>query len=133
MFNNAPAMIAGGTIGPSRFCTPSAAADHTVLQSTAGAPSPFISQVGMKRPPGLPGSDNAIAAEAGDQIQLFALGDVCALTAGAAVTRGAFLKSDATGRGIAGAAGEETWALALESATAAGVLILVQLMHRALP
>lgn len=129
MLNNAPSLIAGGTIAPSRFVTHSASADNTVTQSVAASPSPFVSQVGSKRVPGLAGSDAAIAAETGDALQVFALGDVAPIEIGAAVVRGAFLKSDANGRAITAVATDEAWALALQSGGALGAIIMAQLMY----
>lgn len=130
-FNNAPGFKAGGTIAPSRFCKIDNTQDGAVVQAVAGDYAPYVSQEGMKRTPGLAGSDNTIAAEANDVLRVYSPGDVCPLTIGAAVTRGDPLKSDASGRGITAAvAADNAMAIALQSGGAAGAVILVQLMYR---
>ncbi len=58
----------------------------------------------MKRTPGLAGSDVTVAAANGDVIQLFGLGDVCALQLAGTVVRGDLLVTDVaggTGKGLA--------------------------------
>jgi hypothetical protein len=130
-FNNAPVFRAGGTIAPMRFVAIDATADHQVVQAGATGKPIGISQVGMKRTPGLAGSDTNIAAEAGDAIAVFTLGDDVPLVAGAAVVRGNMLKPDADGKGIPTAvAADNAGAVALESAGAADVIIRVQILSR---
>ena len=119
--NNTPVFRANGNIGPSLFVKIDTTADHMLLQAGSGDQPIGISQVGMKRTPGLAGSDTTIAA---------AQGDVCQITAGAAVTRGDLLKADASGRGITAGSGDLCGAVALESASGVGVLIECQIIHR---
>ncbi len=121
---------AGGTIGPAVFVKLSTAADNTVLQAGAGDPIIGISQVGQRRVPGLAGSDPTIAAIAGEFVEVFIIGDVAQLTAGAAFTRGDFLMSDANGDGITATTVLEVGAVALQSAGAAGVLVNVLILSR---
>lgn len=124
-WNQGPKFRAGGTIGPSLFVKLDTTADNQVLQGTANSKLIGVSQEGMKRTPGLPGSDTTIAAEITDEIDVFGEGDVCMLTTGAAVVRGDWLQSDAAGKAIAAAGAGEHFvgAIALESAGAADVKI----------
>lgn len=129
-FNNQPVFRAGGTIAPLRFVA-SDGNPGTVIQSAAATSLHIgVSQPGMKRAPGLPGSDNAIAAEVGDPIHVYGIGDVCLLTAGGTVNEGDMLTSDATGRGITTVTdGDEVGAQALQNG-AVGELILVRILSR---
>lgn len=129
-WNQGPKFIAGGTIAPARFVMVSTAADNTALQATANAKLIGVSQEGMKRTPGLAGSDDTIAAEANDEIDVFGEGDVAMLTTGAAVVRGDWLQADAAGKAIAaaGVGAHFVGAVALESAGAADVKIQVQVL-----
>jgi hypothetical protein len=133
--NNAPPLRAGGTVPPARFVKLSTTVDSTILVATAGSGAHGdqaigISQVGMKRAPGLPGSDTTIAAESGDPLQIFSVGDVCLLTAGSGGwAAGDNLKSDGSGRGItASATGDLVGAIALQAASGTGVQALVQMV-----
>jgi hypothetical protein len=127
--NNAPTFRANGTIGPSKFVKIDTTADGMCLQATAGDPIIGISQVGMRRTPGLAGSDIAIAALAGEVIQVWGLGDVCPLTFGGTVTRGDLLMSDANGNGITATGTNECGARALQSGVSGGTG-LVQIVSR---
>jgi hypothetical protein len=132
--NNAGQFRANGTIGPSKYITPDTTADNMVLQATAGQAPIGISQIGMKRAPGLPGSDVTIAAQVGDVVMVYALGDVTELVLGTGgCTRGDFLKSDANGAGVTATVvgTDEVGARALQSGTA-GQLVLVQILSRKL-
>jgi hypothetical protein len=98
-----PSFLAGGTIAPARIVKLSTAADRTALQAAAGDLPIGVAQEGQKRSPGLPGSDTTIAAEAGDEFNVYGDGEVAVVEAGAAVTRGDWLKSDANGKAITAA------------------------------
>ncbi len=129
MRNNAPAFIASGTIQPSTFVTIDPNNDLSVLQCGANGQVIGIAQVGDNFPPGV-GTGNQQAAVAGEQIQIFSVGDVCLLQTGTAsgLTRGAFVKSDFLGNGVAGTAdGSQVGAVALESCNA-GEQCLVQVV-----
>ncbi len=132
-FNSAPSFVAGGTISPAVFVkidtTAGAASDHTVIQATAGSKIHGISQEGMKRAPGLPGSDTTIAAEVGNTLRVYGLGDECLLTLGGTITHGDYLKSDGSGFGVVASSTDEIGAVALESG-ASGVKIRVQIVNR---
>ena len=129
-YNNAVSFVCGGTVAPCSFVKLSAAADETILQAGAGDPVIGVVQEGMKRPPGLPGSDVAVAGEAGDTVLVFGLGDDCLVQAGAAITRGAYVKSDASGFAVAASATDEAAGVALQSAAGAGSKIRIQLIIR---
>lgn len=113
--NQSPNLTAGGDIACSTFVKLSTAADNTALQAGDGDPIIGISQAGPKDAPGLTAS--ALAANAKDNIEIYGLGDICRLLAGAGGWgAGALLKSDANGAGvIAVSAGS---AVALEAAAA---------------
>ena len=134
MPSRSPRFIASGNIRPSRFVQPDVTNDFTVLEvDTADTDNLFgISQEGKRRPPGVDGEDN-FAAHAGETVHVYGLGEECLLEAGAAVTRGAYLKSDNQGRGVAVTFAEtanvRVGAQALESAAAAGVLIRVVIVN----
>jgi hypothetical protein len=129
MLNNMIPLRANGTIAPSVFVMIDTTADGMVIQATLNARTIGISQSGMKRAPGLPGSDNTIAAQAGDSIQLFGLGDVCMLQSSAVIVRGATLKSDANGLGLTTVTDtEKVGAIAFQSCGAANVFIMVQIV-----
>ena len=128
---SSPSFVAGGTIAPATFVkmdvTAGAANDHQVVQCGAGGRAIGISQEGMKRTPGLPGSDITIAAEAGNTLRVYGLTEECLLTLGGTVTHGDFLKSDASGNGVAASTGDLYGAMAEESGVS-GQKIRVQVV-----
>jgi hypothetical protein len=130
-WNQGPKFRAGGTISPAVFVKMSTTADNTVLEGTANARTIGVSQEGMKRAPGLPGSDDTIAAESGDEIDVFGLGDVCLIEAGAAVVRGDECESNAAGQAIAAAGvGQHLiGGIALESASGINVKFHILVLH----
>jgi hypothetical protein len=79
-----------------------------------------------------PPPTTATPANTNDQIRVFGVGEICKLTAGAAVTTGNYLKSDASARGIPVTQAEVTnvgvGAIALEDAAGAGEVIRVQVV-----
>jgi hypothetical protein len=107
--------VAGGNISPSTFVKPSTAADNTALQ--AAAATDFI--IGVSTPsardPQISGA-SAVAAGAGDPINIFGIGEVCQLLAGSGgFTRGDQLTSDANGAGVPASSTNIIGAVALES------------------
>lgn len=120
-----PNVVAGGTIIPMRAIKLSGAAARTALQSGAGEVVLGIAQQGQKRAPGLVGSDDAVAAEAGDQLDYYGPGDVCPAVAGAATTLGGLLKSDANGKLVNLSTTGYACAIGLEAAGADGDVIEV--------
>ena len=129
MFANVPQFQANGTIAPARFCIPDTSGDNLLLQATSqGTLAPYVSQPSQKGPPGLSGSDIAVAAASGDNIEVRGPGDVAWVEAGAAVTRGNPVMTDTSGRAIAATTANYYLGLAIQSAAGAGVRILVHLM-----
>ena len=117
---NNPAFRAGDKIAPSTFVTISGTGDHVALQGKATSTEHIIgiSQDGSKLAP-IPGFDTSYAADAGDPIQIYGLGDVCLLAVGTAadIKAGELLGPDANGAGIKSAAGKNVGAIALEAAS----------------
>ncbi len=131
-----PKLVCGGTIRPSRFFKASGSADHTILESDANEATLGIATDATRDAPQSGSSANA--GEDGDQMSVNMPGVVCKLYIGSGgITRGAFLKSDADGKGVAAATTGTTlqWvgALALESASEgelASVLVLPPTPYR---
>lgn len=122
-----PNLVAGGTIVQSRFCKVNSV-NKQVVQAGAGDMALFISMEGSQDAP--VGAGGADAAVAGELVKLYGIGDVCLLKIGVGgVTAGGFLKSDASGQGVASSLVllENTCAVALETAVA-GDLALVQIV-----
>lgn len=127
MPNTTPAFRAGGNILCNRFVsidrsTPTGT-DFVVTQSVAASRPIGVSQDGSKRSPGVQSvtiADSLIAAEAGDPISIYGLGDVCNITVGeaAAINAGTLLAPDAQGCAIAAASTKWWCAIALEDAPA---------------
>lgn len=127
MPNTSPAFRAGGNILCNRFVaidrSTGTGTDFVVTQAVAASRPIGVSQDGSKRSPGVQSTtiaDSLIAAEAGDPIQVYGLGDVCNLTVGeaAAINAGTLLSPDANGCAIAAASTKWYAAIALEDAPA---------------
>lgn len=123
---NNPAFRAGGNILTNRFVSvdrsTGTGTDFVVTQSVAASMPIGVSQDGSKRSPGVQSTtiaDSLIAAEAGDPIQVYGLGDVCNITVGEAadLNAGTLLSPDANGCAIAAASGKWQCAIALEDAS----------------
>jgi len=131
MANTPPNLLAGGTIRPSRFVKINTAADFSCLEGSANAEIIGVSMTGTNYPPLSDIVSTANAATVGQYIQIYGDGDVCLVEAGAAITRGDKLKSDSVGRAVSilttGTVNQQVGAVALQSAAAAGELILVQI------
>lgn len=115
-----PPMAAGGDIRPCRFVKISTAADNTYLEADANEEVYAISTNATQDAP-IPNADGD-AAEAGDQVHVNPPGSVCDLEIGSGgVTRGAWIKSDADGKGVlaatTGTTAQNYGAKALESAS----------------
>lgn len=136
-----PAFRAGGTINTSRFVKidTTAGKDFQAVQASAASDGLIgVSQDGSKRVPGvnsLTAGDVEIAAEAGDAIQIYGLGDVCLLDVGTAanISAGAELTADSDGKAVAATAGQYVGAIALENASkstsSVGNLVRVQVVR----
>lgn len=116
-----PQVEAGGTIEPARFIKLSTAADYTVLQAGTNE---RVFGISMDASAAAPISGAATAAAVADgSLNYFGNGEVATLELGSGgITRGAFLKSDTDGKGVAaattGATMQEVGAQALESGSA---------------
>lgn len=116
-----PQMRAGGTIEPCRFVKQSTAADFTLLQAGTNERVFGISNEAAQAAP-IPSAATA-AAVSGDDLNWYGNGEVALLELGSGgITRGAFLKSDTDGKGVAaattGATMQEVGAQAMESGAA---------------
>jgi len=129
MPNTPPHLMANGDIRPSRFVKIDATAAHKGLEADANEAVIGVAMPGSNYPPLSDLSITVLAAKQGQYFQMYGDGDVCLLEAGAAVTTGNRLKSDADGRGVAiattGTTLQHFGAVALEDAAAAGELIRV--------
>lgn len=125
--NNELSFKAGGTITPCRFVKGDTTADEQVVVAAANTDVIIgVAQEGMKRAPGLPGSDSTIAAESGDLVQVHSLGNDCLLECGGTVTRFDYLTSDSVGRGVTASTGNIYGAQALQSgSTGSKIRVLV--------
>ena len=97
---NSPSYFAGGDITPSRFVGISA--DFRVTQTVLNGKIMGISHEGTRRIPSPTASvDDVLAAKVGESVTVYGQGHTgIFLELGATVTAGAWLKSDALGRGI---------------------------------
>jgi Uncharacterized conserved protein (DUF2190) len=128
-----PTFRAGGTISPCRAVTLDVSNDNQVVQ--VSSTSQFIigiAQEGQRNAPGVLGSDNTVAANQGDQIDVRTIGRVALVEIGSAVTRGDKLVADANGRLNTIAAGSPSTqyvaGIALESGSGLGVRIRMQVI-----
>jgi hypothetical protein len=106
---------AGGTIIPSTFLVRSTTADAQFLQATGTAvPIAGISQKGTRSTP-YDGLDDGNAAIAGENLQVYLPNDdkEAPLRLGGTVAAGDLLTSDAQGRGVTAASGNQVGARAL--------------------
>lgn len=127
-----PAFVASGNISPARFVKISG--EFSVAQCTDGTASAGdavigVSQEGSLAPPGiaeaLGGSQTYYAATSGKTLKVFGLGDVCVVEAGASITAGNLVKSDANGKAVPGSSGDNSGGVALQSVVA-GEKCLIQ-------
>jgi hypothetical protein len=99
---SSPRYLAGGTIEVARFVKIDTTADHnfTVVQATGQTDKVIgVSQDGAHDPPGLSGSADD-AARDNQTLRVYSVGEECLVTAGAAITQGDYLKSDADGKAV---------------------------------
>jgi hypothetical protein len=126
-FGAPPQLQANGNIYPSRFVQIDTTAPNKCKQAAANSKIIGVSQVGTNYPPLSDLTVSAYAAAAGQNVELFGIGQVCHIEAGDVVTAGDYLKSDSVGRGVpiltTGTTLQRYGAIALEAATAAGQMI----------
>lgn len=123
MNNVSPNLKARGTILPSRFVKLSTGFDNSALPAGDNERVVGVSQAGTRDAPGVAGA-SGVAADDGDEVQVFGLGDICLLQAGTGgFVHGDRLKSDAVGRGVpvatTGTVIQNVGAYALETTPAA--------------
>jgi len=122
--------LAKGNINCCRFVRIDPATDNGALQCGDNLLPIGISYEGTNYPPLSDQTTSEYAAQADEYLGLYGNGDICLIEAGDAVVRGNRLKSDSVGRGVpiatAGAIVQQCGARALESASAAGEKIRVQ-------
>ena len=123
---NAP-FVANGNITPSRFVKIDTSADNRVITSGVGDLPIGVSQQGTRRAPYSTLNDG-FCAIAGEELRVFQTGEIAPVEAGAAITRGSRVGSDATGRAITAGAAVASGGIALQSAGAAGVIIEVSVV-----
>lgn len=133
--NNTPSFTASANINVCCCVKIDPANDNQILPCAAATDYAFgISKRSAHDTPGLQGASQTVAAYAGQQCQIYGIGEVAPAIAGAAVTRGSWVVSDVNGHVVptTAATTESIVGLALESAAAAGVEILIYIMpHRA--
>lgn len=115
-----PAFIAAGTIPPARIVKQDTTVDDGVVVATDATVAVIgVSQEGQYGPPGVVGSDTAVAASSGQQIQIITNGNVALVEAGGTVTQGDPIEASTGGVGIlaTGAGQHYIVGKALKSAT----------------
>lgn len=98
--------VAGGTIAPSVFVKQTSTA-FTILQADSGNGLLGVMQEGQRGPPGITGSDSAVAAIAGDvaSFNIYQTGDRCRVKCIGSVTAGQALKASTGGQAISHTSG----------------------------
>lgn len=118
--------VAGGTVPPYHFVKASTSADMTVLVCGNNEKSIGISQEGTHD------HDGTSAADSGDPVTVYGLGEVALVEAGTTIVRGDFLRSNAAGEAIpidtSGSNTQNVGARALQSG-ADGDLVRVQVIQ----
>lgn len=122
-----PGLIAGGTIPPSVFIKGDTSTEYGAVKAGAGEAVLGVSQQGQKIPPGTPGADSTIAAEAGDLFDAYGPLDFCPVAAGGTVTRYQWVKSNANGAAVAHTTGAAFVAGIAFTGGASGELIKILL------
>lgn len=116
--------VAGGNIAPARFVKRTSSSGEAVLTQCGANEAVYgISQQSTRRM-ALSGWDDGYAAVAGDNISLIGPGDdEAALEIGSGgVTAGAYIKSDADGKGVIGSTDKDhIGAIALHDAAAGAI------------
>lgn len=92
-------MRANGTIYPSRFVAIDASDNNSVLQANAGQRTFGISSEGGREAP-IPSVTTVVSAQAGDDLQVYSMGQTCLLELGAACLAGYRLKPDSNAKGV---------------------------------
>lgn len=120
-------MQANGNIYPSRFVKLDTSVNNAVIQAGAGDLTFGVSQEGFRDAP-IPLNTTGYAAQAGDTMKVFTVGQTCRLLLAATVSTERRLKSDADGKGtpvVGGADSMENWGAHAIEAGSSGELVEV--------
>lgn len=121
---------ASGNILPSRFVKISG--PKTVAQAGDNEEIIGVAFEGTQKAPLADLVSTAHAAEAGQSVAVYSVGEICLVEAGGAVNAGALVRSDSQGRAVAvestGTTIRNYGGIALEPATAAGQKIQILVM-----
>lgn len=105
---------AGGTIQPSTFVKLSTSADNEVIAAGAGDRTIGIATPSAKNVPAF--GQTLEAADSGDPVTLFGIGEITILQAGSGgFAHGDLLKSDSNGAGVTATTGDNIGAMALQT------------------
>lgn len=132
-----PHLMANGDIRPSRFVElQNASGIAKAIEANANERVAGISQDGTNTAP-IPGITSTNAAESGQTLQLHIEGEECLLELGGTVTAGAFVKSDADGKGVValttGTVLQEIGAVALDNGSSGEKIRVKIQIHRHRP
>lgn len=121
---------ASGNILPCRFVKVSGA--KTVAQAGDNEEIIGVAFEGTQKPPLADLVSTAYAAETGQSVAVYSVGEICLVEAGGAVSAGGLVRSDSQGRAVAvettGTTIRNYAGVALEAATAAGQKIQILVM-----
>lgn len=124
-------LVARGNIVPSRFVRLDGSGECGCVQAGDNTDLIGVAQAGTNRPQVTGLVEAQYAAQAGQQVQVAGLGSICLVEAGAAITPGQYLKSDAQGRAVpiatSGTTIQNYGAIALQGGSA-GEMIRVQVL-----
>lgn len=120
-------LVAKGNISPCRFIK-LGSADYGALQCVAGDLAFGVSREFVVDVPYVGGSAG-VAGRSGIPLQFAALGEVCELEVGEAVSVGDELKPDANGRGVIATTGEVYSAVVLQGQAVSGDRAVVFIQH----
>jgi hypothetical protein len=120
-------MKANGNITMSRFVRIDTSGDGLVVQAGTGEKCFGVSQAGSRRVP-YSSLDDGYAAIAGEDLEVFGIGEECWLEIGGTVTVGDRLKSDTDGKGVTTTTNLDEWGAVARQAGTSGQLIRVQVI-----
>lgn len=118
---------ANGNVPPARFVRTDTSGDNLVVVAAAGEQIFGISQPSTRRTP-YSNLDDGYAAIAGEDLDVFSVGEVCLLELGGTVSPGTRLKASTLGVGIAVASNNDEYGAIALVAGASGDLVMVQVM-----
>jgi hypothetical protein len=118
---------ANGNITPASFVKLDTSGDGLVALAGAGEKVVGVSQAGTRRTP-YESLDDGYAAIAGEDLEVFGIGEECWLQIAGTITQGDRLKSDASGYGVAVASNNDEYGAVARQAGVSGQLIRVQVI-----